>query len=111
MDSITIKCDTNEVSDGYHTFGELYEHRIQLYMALCRKIAYDQHVWRSKLHSDGTSFDGWFVLGIRQVEGKQITYHLPESKWDECSFATTLDRAPAWDGHTAAEVLQRLKHL
>ena len=111
-DSITIKCDTNDVSDGYHTFGELYEHRITLYMALAKQLSgCAGDVWKSELHSDGSRFDGWFVLGIGRDPGDQITYHLPEKHWDECAFAETLTQAPDFDGHTPADVLERLKRL
>ena len=70
--------NTNEIADGYHTFGELYEHRIILFIALCRAYSEDVTeyksvpVWRSKLHSDGTIFDGWFIMGINKEKGKQI---------------------------------------
>ena len=116
--------DANNISDGFHTFGELYEHRITLWIALCRVIESkngdyevshnmreEVKVWRSKLHSDGSSFEGWFVLGIGEEKGKQITYHLPMSKWDNCSFAQTLDKAPAFDGHSSQDVLERIKNL
>ena len=68
-------------------------------------------VWRSKNHSDGEpAFGGtWFVLGINKEKGKQITYHLPMSKWDETDFAETLEKAPEFDGHTSQDVLERLK--
>ena len=116
--SIT-ECDC----DGYHTFGELYEHRIALYIAFCKSCetmdsiqdSFRQkklfEVWRSKLHADGTSFEGWFLLGIFKEKGKQITYHLPNDKWDEVSFAETLDRGPEFDNHTSNNVLERLKKL
>lgn len=104
---------TGSTSDGYHTFDELYAHRIQLWIALCLWVHTfgASPVWRSRLHSDGTSFDGWFVLGIFEKPGRQITYHLPMERWAECDFATTLDRAPEFDGHTPADVLERLKRL
>ncbi len=116
-DAITIKCDTNSVSDGYHTFGELYEHRIELWIALCRMLtssfepALKHLVWKSRYHSDGSKFDGWFILGFRQGSGLQITYHLPNKYWDRTEFAIIRERAPTWDGHTAADVLERLKTL
>ena len=105
-----------QTSDGYHTFDELYEHRITLWIALCRSQAKMHHrcddvAWRSRLHSDGTSLPGWFVLGLGYDPGSQMTYHLPESKWEDCQFARELDRAPEWDGHTSAEVLQRIAQL
>lgn len=103
--------ETGSVSDGFHTFDELYEHRFTLWIALCRILSNDEHVWRSRLHSDGSAFEGWFVLGFRQVKGKQITYHLPESRWEETDFAHTLDRAPEFDGHTPTDILERLRRL
>lgn len=109
-------CDTNKISDGYHTFEELYEHRIILFIALCRMIdgsmeSTDGEVWKSKKHSDGTEWNGWFLLGINQDKGNQITYHLSEKYWDDCEFAVTLEQAPEFDGHTSQDVLKRLKEL
>lgn len=65
--------------------------------------------WRSRLHHDGSAFDGWFIIGIGKEKGEQITYHLPERMWSDCDWAETLDRAPEWDGHTSADVLERLR--
>ncbi len=110
--------DTNLISDGYHTFGELYEHRLELFIALCKIINstdYLEHqpspVWKSKLHSDGSSFDGWFILGIGTSQGNQITYHLPMSKWEQTDFAPEWEVAPEFDGHTSKDVLERLKNI
>jgi len=113
------KVDEN-TSDGYHTFKELYEHRITLFIALAKVYAETDfaewskecpNVWKSKLHSDGTSFDGWFILGIHKDKGRQITYHLPLEKWNETEFAETLEKAPEYDGHKSEDVLKRLKDL
>jgi hypothetical protein len=102
-----------EVSDGYHTFDELYEHRVNLYIALCSHIVERGvlKVWRSKLHSDGSSFNGWFILGINKEKGKQITYHLPIDKWEETNFVEELPKAPKYDGHTSNDILKRIKTL
>ena len=105
-----------EVSDGYHTFDELYDHRITLYIALCKELGNGSsspygHTWRSKVHSDDSSFDGWFILGIYKEKGKQITYHLPLEKWEQTNFAETLEKAPEWDGHTSQDVLERIAKL
>lgn len=99
--------------DGYHTFDELYDHRIELFIGLCRKIAYkgDREIWRSKLHADGTSYDGWFILGINKSKGSQITYHLPDKEWENTHFAEKLETAPEFDGHTSDDVLERLKKI
>lgn len=112
--NILIKdCDTNKISDGYHTFGELYEHRIILFILLCKSMSsivsqFKPVVWRSRYHSDNTQWPGWFILGIGTEPGEQITYHLPDSDWDKCDFATDLEKAPDWDGHTSGNVLKRL---
>lgn len=111
--TVTIKGNDFQVSDGYHTFDELYEHRINLYIALCRVLhsQTDVYVWRSATHSDGTFFDGWFVMGINKEAGDQITYHLPMSKWNETNFCGQRERAPEYDGHTPSDVLERLKKI
>ena len=104
--------------DSYHTFNELYEHRIVLFMALCRyfiqgKASYDsRNVWCSLFHSDGTCFEGWFIMGIGKEKGNQITYHLPMSYWPEAKRgAEVLEKAPEFDGHTSEDVINRLKQL
>ena len=121
--TITIKTDEVEISDGYHTFTELYEHRIVLFIQLCKWLtAYTgathkgeadllPMVWRSKRHSDGSEWDGWFIMGIGQEKGKQISYHLPMNKWKDTDWVNTLDKAPEWDGHTPNDVLERLSKL
>jgi hypothetical protein len=111
-DAYEVEGKNLSVSDGYHTFDELYDHRITLYIALCALV--ERHsvgVWRSELHSDGSRLEGWFVLGICAEPGQQITYHLPMARWAETNFAPTLERAPEFDGHTSADVLERLKRL
>lgn len=116
--SISAKVDgedlTGKISDGYHTFDELYDHRITLFIALCRllsKTSKPYTVWRSKYHSDLSTFEGWFILGIGMNQGDQITYHIPSDRWEETDFADTCDKAPVWDGHSPADVLERLKKL
>ncbi|MBK8809441.1 MAG: hypothetical protein IPN69_01735 [Acidobacteria bacterium] len=113
-EEIARGCDTNLISDGYHTFGELYDHRITVFIALCRKIVrYEPQrgVWRSRFHSDGSGAPDWFVLGIGTAAGEQITYHLPASRWDETGFARELERSPEFDGHSGADTLRRIAGL
>ncbi len=121
---VAHECDC----DGYHTFEELYDHRVVLFITLCRTLARESeeafergllrdlyyrngNIWRSKKHSDGTMFDGMFIMGIRTDPGYQMTYHLPLKFWDETDFAMTLKKAPEWDGHTPDEVLDRMRTL
>ncbi|MCG7931938.1 MAG: hypothetical protein N0E44_18045 [Candidatus Thiodiazotropha lotti] len=108
MGELKIECDTNEVSDGYHTFGELYDHRCLLFVVLMRSNP--ELSWRANNHHDGTMLENWFVAGMHLPTG-DITYHLPVDMWnllDGVNIAT-MNRGPEWDGHTANDVLQRLK--
>lgn len=94
--------DKGEISDGFHTFNELYEHRHALF-ALASKAL---NGWKSKLHSDGTMFEGWFIAGLQTPKG-MVTYHLPIHLWDSIP-GNEMPRAPEWDGHTSKDVVERL---
>lgn len=107
MSILTVECDTGNVSDGFHTFNELYDHRCHLFIALM--ISNPSISWRSIKHEDGTSFEGWFIAGMHLSTG-DITYHLPIKMWgmlDKMEI-TTLQFGCKWDGHTASDVINRL---
>jgi hypothetical protein len=108
MPTITIPCKTGEVSDGYHTFDELYEHRCTLFLALMQ--AHPDRSWVSTKHNDGSKWDGWFVAGMRLPTG-DVTYHLPAGMWSlACDTgATCMERGHPWDGHTSADVVKRVQ--
>lgn len=104
---LRLPCEVGEVSDGFHTFNELYEHRQALFVALanrCKGLA-----WKSRFHADGRMFGGpedWFVAGLRLHSG-DITYHLEGRFWDGLKVPE-LERAPEWDGHTPSDVVARI---
>ncbi len=100
--------DKGEISDGYHTFNELYDHRCTLFLALLQRVP--SMSWISKKHDDGSSFDGWFIAGMRLPSG-DVTYHLPEKMWDLAvkTGAELRNFAPKWDGHKSPDVVIRLK--
>jgi hypothetical protein len=108
---ITIDCDTGKVSDSFHTFDELYDHRclnFLAFQAMVHRVAGPYSgCWKSRRHHDDTGFEGWFVAGIELPQG-QVTYHIPDKFWDLCQ-AVERERAPQWDGHTSADVLERLR--
>ena len=108
MNTLKIPCKTGEISDGYHTFDELYEHRCSLFLALMKAVP--EIAWISTLHDDGSAFDGWFIAGMNLATGT-VTYHLPEGMWSlACETgAKPLERAPKWDGHTSADVVKRVQ--
>ncbi len=109
-DVIEIKTEY-KISDGYHTFDELYEHRYKLFaVMLClfqqRTI---NKTWMSKLHEDGSMYDDMFVAGATINDGENISYHLPMSEWEDLAeVIPVLDKAPPFDGHTSFDVLNSL---
>lgn len=107
LNTLLIPCDTNEVSDGYHTFGELYNHRHALFLAFM-KMRPDIS-WFSHCHHDGGCIEGWIVAGMN-LEPGTITYHIPSHfRWHlEQTGVKHLPFAPKWDGHTSEDVVRRL---
>lgn len=97
-----------DVSDGYHTFDELYQHRMALTAALCRATI-PAWSWRSKQHHpDGDPmFEGFFIVGIELPTGV-VTYHYKLKHWDVFNDVREIEHAPKWDGHTPAECVTRL---
>lgn len=100
--------DKENISDGYHTFKELYEHRHLLFISLM--ITMPEISWIADKHSDGTMYDGWFIAGIDFTHGR-ITYHLPDrlKSLFENKNIKKREFAPVHDGHTSKDVLERLK--
>lgn len=116
--------------DEYHTFDELYDHRITLFIALCKQLiskinvenvegveissGIGNDIWRSKRHSNGELCFGTgtqYILGINTENGEQISYHIPIERWEETNFVRTFEIAPDFDGHTPNDVLERIKRL
>lgn len=104
------RCDNpGQVSDGYHTMSELYDHRCALTAVLSTIGAIGGDSWRSKAHhpDDGPMFDGYFIVGIDLPAGP-ITYHYPLSDWERFAAVQVLEHAPKWDGHDSGDVVDRL---
>lgn len=104
-----------DVTDSHHTMSELYEHRYALFCALCNLVSCHPEdlcdTWKSKLHNDGTMYEGWFIAGIRlPPKGMDISYHLPLEWWDKFKISE-LERAPEWDGYNSKDVIERLLKL
>ena len=97
--------DVEKISDGYHTFADLYEQRLILSAALAKN---NPHAWKSKRHEDGSVpfGGGWFIMGFDTDEGC-YTYHYELKDWDlfQCE---ELDKGKPWDGHTSKDVRRLL---
>ena len=99
------------ISDGYHTFQELYEFRMILTASLFNEWAgaglYDCH--KSKRHSDGElcfGSDEWFIVMARLPTG-QISFHYPLKDWNRFHIPEK-EKADTFDGHTSLDVMMRL---
>lgn len=97
--------DVEKMSDGYHTFADLYEQRLILSAALAKN---NPHAWKSKRHEDGSVpfGGGWFIMGFDTDEGC-YTYHYELKDWDlfQCK---ELEKGKPWDGHTSKDVRRLL---
>lgn len=100
--------DMGNVSDGYHTFNELYHHRAVLFSVICSQ--FKDLAWKSKKHDDGSMFDNMFIVGINTPEG-QATYHYDVDPYWDMFDVKELEYAPKWDGHTPEEAIQRISSL
>lgn len=105
--SLILPCDVSQVSDGYHTFEELYEHRHLLFINLM--TAYEYCAYKTRRNDKGEEIKGWFIAGLDLSSG-QITYHLPEKYWEQLTV-TEYDSNLQYDGHSSQDVLQRLNNL
>lgn len=95
-------------SDGYHTFDELYHHRAVLFSVIVENFA--TRAWKSKLHADGTMYEGMFIVGIETPDG-QATYHYDVEPYWNLFRCKEVDRAPEWDGHTPDQAIDRIGKL
>jgi hypothetical protein len=120
-----------EISDGYHTFNELYDFRKMYNAALFNEWAkqkvrnpkwasednqpvnlpkYDVH--KSKCHSDGLPCfgGGWFIV-MAVLPSGQVSNHYEMKDWDLFQIPETDFVKYPYDGHTAQDVLSRLEEV
>lgn len=109
-----------DVSDGYHTFDELYRYRMLYNAAFFNSLKlasgspesgqpYWFDVHKSKHHSDGEVCfgGGWFIV-MAQLPTGQISNHYSLKYWDLFDIPERVTAAE-WDGHTPAQVAERLE--
>lgn len=100
--SKVFKIVGEDISDGYHTFDELYEHRVLLFIRLCLAMP--------KRANIGKTDGDWFILFLELPSG-QISYHLHVKYLPLVTPFITSDLTEQWDGHTSADVIERLKKV
>jgi hypothetical protein len=104
--------DKGNISDGYHTFNELYEYRLlynaSMFNELAKQGLYDVH--KSKRHSDGTipfGDENWFIVQAELPTG-QISNHYEMKDWNLFNVPEK-EKANPYDGHTPQDVAKRLR--
>lgn len=101
------KIDMGEVSDGYHTFNELYYYRM-LYNAAFFNLLPKGYVHKSKRHHTGEECfgGGWFIVMANLPTG-QVSNHYEIKDW-ELFKVPEKEFADEWDGHTPQEAAKRI---
>lgn len=104
--------DVGEVSDGYHTFNELYRYRMLYNAAFFNLLARSGQVevCKSRRHSDGEKCfgsDDWFIVMAILPTG-QVSNHYESKYWDLFDVPER-ETAFEYDGHTPNEAADRLE--
>lgn len=119
--------NTTLISDGYHTFGELYEFRkvynAELFNEWAKQKGFDDgvnyhynmpkyDVHKSWKHHDGELCfgGGWFIV-VAVLPTGQISNHYEAVDWDLFNIPEVEKAKYEFDGHTLNDVLNRLKAL
>ena len=103
--------DLEKISDGFHTFKELYEYRLLYNAAFFNELSkvglYGVH--KSIRHFDGELCfgGGWFIVMAKLPTG-WISNHYEMKDWDLFKIPQQ-ERASQWDGHTPKDVADRIK--
>ena len=105
--------NTDLISDGWHTFGELYNHRSLLFLKLCKELSKDEKylVYKSKKHFDGSDMEGYFNLGVKLQDDTFVAYHISNQYWDECDFAETLEKSPIEGEYSSKDAVNNLMKI
>lgn len=98
--------EIDDVSDGFHTFRQLYYQRMMLFAAIVKQNK--DKAWKSLRHEDGELCfgGGWFIVGIDTPEGS-YTYHY-EDNYFSLFDCEELEYGKHWDGHTEKDVTRLL---
>jgi hypothetical protein len=55
-------------------------------------------------------YEGYFIVGIKTLEGMATYHYTIETYWDMFKVPEDLF-APEWDGHTPSEAIERIAGL
>lgn len=100
--------DIDDLSDGFHTFRQLYYQRMMLFAVIVKQNK--DRAWKSFRHEDGEYCfgGGWFIVGIDTPEGSYTYHYENEYEYWDMFDCVDLPRAKHWDGHTEKDVTRLL---
>lgn len=101
--TIVVTVDSlSDVSDGYHTIDELYDHRCLLFILLCVQNK-DKACYKVDPNTPG-----WVILYYESEIG-QISYHVPDKFLKYIEVILRRDDGHEWDGHNSQDVVTRIQ--
>lgn len=84
----------SDIKDSFHTMSELYFNRMVMFTYIVNSNK--DKAWKSKLHDDGTGFEGFFLVVVDTPAG-QFGYHYQDKYWDYFN-CQELERGKPYDG-------------
>jgi hypothetical protein len=104
MSEKSFKIVNGDISDGYHTFDELYEHRCLLFLLFVTGQDLMGAAYAVLEH-----YEGWDLITYDSPEG-QISYHVSTKYrhlWSGTLMEIPIERHK-FDGHTPTDVVMRM---
>lgn len=108
---------TENTSDGYHKFSELYVFRMIYNAALFNEWGNHYALPKYNVHKSWRHNDfelcfggGWFVV-VAMLPSGQITNHYEAKYWDLFKIPEYESAQYEFDGHNSYDVFERLKSL
>lgn len=103
--------DDNLISDGHHTFRELYDYRMLYNALIINEWAKgdDIEVYKSKKHDDGLECfgGGWFIV-VAVLPTGIVDNHYKLEYWDLFKCKEEEKDKYKYDGHTPKDVSNRM---
>ena len=109
-----VAADSGNISDGYHTFDELYKFRLAYNAALFNAwhAAGKYETNKSKKHDDGSIiFDGDYFIVSALLPSGLISNHYHIDNWSLFNIKETEESIHVYDGHSPLDVIDRLNEL
>lgn len=109
--------ELKNVSDGYHTFSELYDQRSVLYLLLVKIYTSEDYLINAWYKPDHyPNYDCVYLQRVNcdgeYIDKSQVSFHVHikyREMYEDAIGKYTPGMHPEYDGHTKEEVLERLR--